>query len=197
MKSALYLVSALGMVALTAMPLAAQPGEPAHATSSAGITINARFDNLAVTPEIGNDVVFDVLADPSAPTVRLVRGANTQGTMYEWRVWCVDAQENPADIGIIESPGSYNYSVTILHADGGPGAADVGTIDLTPAGDHRSSIVAGEITGSLSAGLALVQDSNDGGGEVSLIIGQDVTGDITVPLRATCESLGIWPAIST
>lgn len=90
--------------------VAAQPSDPVCATTPRGLQICVRFENRSVGPLLGTN--FDiVLSDP--PSVTLLVGQHTDGTLHQWRIWCVDSVGNPADIASITSPGAYNYVVKL------------------------------------------------------------------------------------
>ncbi len=158
---------------------AAQPSAEV-CNSSGGPEICVRFENLATAPQLGFD--FDLSFDGSGiPSIQFLTGTDTQ-TERQWRVWCKDAQENPADINAITAVGAFDYDVRILQPDGDPGADDVGIIDLDPsAAGNFSKITSGELSGDLVTELFLQVSSGGSGGQLTLEVAGDVSGDVTAP----------------
>ncbi|MFH1111175.1 MAG: hypothetical protein V1790_18555 [Planctomycetota bacterium] len=183
----LWLFAFFGTVA----PCTGVKAGPEACGTGGGPTICVRIDNLAVAPTAGVDYVFDFNADPTGPTVRLLVGQEPSGALYAWRVWSKDAQGAPANIGSITSPGEYNYSVKIANPDEGPGAANLNSASLTPAGDHCSSIASGSrMSGNLAGNLTLQKTSGWSGGTLSLTIDGDAEGDIIVPQVSSLDISG-------
>lgn len=141
-----------------------------------GPIVCVRFENLPTTPIAGTDYSFD-FTDPSQPIVQLERGSDTQ-TQRSWRVWSKDAQGEPADIGSISALTAYNYSVLLAQPDGDPGALNVGSILLTPSGDHYSILqigtsVAGDVGGDIT-----IQSSSSASAWADLIVDGEVSGNV-------------------
>jgi hypothetical protein len=93
------------------------------------------------------------------PSVTLLTGRDPQGTLYEWRVWCKDAQSNPADIGSISGVEEFNYDVKILSDTGGPGAATVHDFILNPSGPSTWASLSGGSIDTLTGKLTLKGDT--------------------------------------
>jgi hypothetical protein len=141
-------------------------------------------DRSGATPVEDFDFRFDFVTDPANPKVTLLTG-NTG-----WVVWSQvsSSDTTAANLGAIEidpSSASENFSVTV--ANGAlPGAKDVGSMDLTAVGwTGFSSLSGGEITGNLTGDLILKKDAAGSGGELTLAVGLDVSGEISVPAIAT------------
>jgi hypothetical protein len=159
-----------------------------------GPSVCVRFDNLPTTPIEGTDYAFD-LDVPSAPSVRLLRGENSPGSLYEWRVWSKNAQGAAANLGSITSPGAYNYDVKVVSPDDLIGAANAGAITLTPPGDHYANITnigLNELTGDLT-----VQPNSAGvGGEVATFGVGSVSGRVTIH-KLIYPGMGTGPVSGT
>ncbi|TWT45565.1 hypothetical protein RAS1_19930 [Phycisphaerae bacterium RAS1] len=141
-------------------------------------------------------------ADASNPAIELRTGAN----------WIISSEQlvngqptdEPANIGsltIDPSSSAEIFSVTIAR-DGGPGAANVGTITLDAASwaGHSSIAQGSHITGDLTGPLTLKSDANGDGGELTLTIDGDLTsaGVIDVPeIRALTIGSDVHGDVST
>jgi cytoskeletal protein CcmA (bactofilin family) len=162
-------------------------------TTSSNLELCVRFDNLGYAPALLVDFSRDLTTDPDNPTVTLLRGDDGQGTTYEWRVWCEDASDDPANIGSISGTLAEDYDVKILDANGDPGAATVGEINLNPSDPSNfSRISEGRITGDLTDDLFLQEDDGTPptGGELDLQIYGNATGCITAPIVEQLYILG-------
>ena len=165
-------------VAISAESARAQPSAE-RCASGGGPTICVRFDNVGAAPQEDFDYRFDVVTDPANPSVQLLRGRHPQETLYAWRVWSKDAQEDPANIGGITSPGEYDYDVKILNPAGEPGAANVAQIDLRPAETSKySNLTDGRISGNLTGDLWLQRLATGEGGDASFTIDGNAEGNM-------------------
>ena len=175
--------------------------------SESGISLCVQFDNLPNTP--AEHTEFEVTFDGNIPSVSLKKGHDGSNTLYQWRIWCkLEGTETPADIGTISCPTTiaHDFAVTILDADGGPGARIVKGIDVEPANspdgtEHYSRILGGsisELRGDLilqgAPGGQWPPGLNDGGNVGSLTIGTIYTADpppVGPPPPTTYPSL-VW-----
>ncbi len=170
-------VTVLGLFAPMAL---AQPSSPTEVTSG-DITLSVRFDNLADPPEEGTH--FEVTFDASdVPTVNLLIGRTGGGTLMQWRVWCKDSSDDPADIAEIGAVTNFDFDVKVLDASDGDGADDLTNLILDPFdADKFSNLADGRLAGRLDGALFLQESSSGSGGELTLEIDGSVSGDITVP----------------
>ncbi len=127
---------------------------------------------------------FVTFTDPSNPVVEL-KTADLAWIVYATLV----SNGNPANIGTLAlrapTPAGEDFEVTVANGTGA-GAANVGTINLDYGGfTGFSSIKGGSISGDLTSGLTLVQDSSGAGGELTFTIDGDVSGAVNVPVLKT------------
>ncbi len=153
---------------------AARAGEPVCLSVSGSPVICVDWDE-ATGPVHPDDFEVD-FTDPASPDIELKTGSLT------WQVSSFSGL-TPADIGTITTTGSENYVVTIKGSGTNPGANNIATLNFSPAGNHYSSIGSGtKIAGDLTSDLTVVQDSNGDGGEVSIEIEGDASGNMTIPV---------------
>jgi len=103
-------------------------------------------------------------------------------TAENWTVYAeLVSNGNLANLGDVTTPDSNDYSVKISRS-GGAGAATIGSIVLTPGGDHYAQILSGSsMTGNLTGDLIVQADSSDNGGTANgFYIGGNVTGNVTL-----------------
>jgi hypothetical protein len=176
----------IAVILAAASPSAvAQPSDSVCGTTSTGKQLCVRFDNLPTTPQPDVDFSFDLGADPENPRLELLRGRNTQGTIMEWRVWCKDSQNNPANIGEIKALADYDFDVKVLDPNGSDGVANLALVNLDPSGaDKYANLTDARIAGDLTGNVAVQRSSGGAGGEVSLLVGGDVAegASITIPV---------------
>lgn len=80
---------------------------PPQCDSGGGPTVCVQFDNVSEEPAENVHYVFN-FANPATPNVTLLQGRNPQGTLYNWRVWSMDA--TAADgVGDIGKSGTATY----------------------------------------------------------------------------------------
>lgn len=131
-------------------------------------------------------VDYDCPGCEDAPAAVLLEGSLT------WELWSeVIATGTPANIGTVTTTDADNYTVKLANGLT-PGTADVGSINLVPAGDHYSSLASGSlISGSVNAvnyGIRVERDSLNNGGVLDITIQGDLSGTVkawTVPVGAT------------
>ena len=165
----------------------AYAGPPNCGTTSTGLELCVRFDNLEYAPALDQDFTRDLTTDPDNPSVEFLLGDDGEGTTYEWRVWCETAARAPANIGSVSGSGAEDYDVKILDDDEwpGPGAANVGQINLNPSNPSNfSRISQGWINGNLTGDLLLQEDDGTPatGGELDLWIQGNAAASITAPI---------------
>jgi hypothetical protein len=116
-------------------------------------------------------------SDALNPDIELAEGDPT------WTVWSeLLSNGDPANIGSLTTTDSENYGVKIAKGSG-PGAANLATANLTPAGGHHSSLASGSrISGDLTGSLTVVRDSGGSGGAANLAVDGNVSGNLTIPV---------------
>jgi len=131
---------------------------------------------LPGTPQQPNDYEVDY-SDSNFPDIELKTGDTT------WNVWSRDSVTGAvSDIGDITAFGEADYGLILADLDGDPGARDVLSIVLTPAGAHDSGIAAyylpipSRITGDLVGELTLSDAGSIDGAYCELTVGGDVSG---------------------
>lgn len=149
--SKMWMITAILLATMEAGPAFA--GVKACGTTSTDITLCVLWDNFGGTPLEGTHFDFDLLSDPDNPSVHLSLG-NLSTLVLEWFVWSKDAAGDEANIGEITGLLAQDYDVTILDdqtPDPGPGAANVGGINLDPSDPSNYSLINdGHITGNLT-----------------------------------------------
>ena len=124
-------------------------------------------------------------ASENAPDVEFIFG--DAGPAAGWRVWAleacpVNAPCPPLALGAVTvNPlTADDFDVTIAQPNGQPGATNVASISLVPAGDNFSSLTsASRISGDLNGALKVQKDLAGNGGDVQLRVETDVNGPIT------------------
>ncbi len=128
-------------------------------------------------PVLDVNFTVDYETDPANPSVTLLTGS------LSWNVRS-DDNGNPGNIGnltIDPSQPADNFGVKIANGEN-PGAADVESIvlkDADPGWTGYSSLTGGQITGTLTGDLTVVQDASSTGGRLTFSIGQHAKGTIT------------------
>lgn len=141
-------------------------------------------------PFINDDFIVD-FTDPANPDVSLIKGS-----LY-WQVRSrvgPPPNDTPGNIGDITlNPGlPFGDFAVKIAGPTGPGAVDVGSINLVPAGDHYSSLASGSlVSGSVNSaiyGIRVERDSLNNGGVLDITVQGDLSGAVkawTVPAGAT------------
>lgn len=119
---------------------------------------------------------IDYQANPAAPDVELITGA-------QWRVYARDASDpsQPGDMGAITATQPQDYVVSFARPDGSPGAKNVESVYLWPAGSHYSRILDGShISGDLVGDLRVKPLNNVFYGSIEgLTVNGNVDGNIS------------------
>ncbi len=113
--------------------------------------ICVRFDNREDPPVEFTHFEF-VMGNRDKPGVLLIKG--TEFGQLEWRIWCWDDNEDPADISSITAFEQDDFAIRILNPAGAAGADDIEEIILDPLGTSNfSKILDGTMTGNFGKPL--------------------------------------------
>ncbi len=132
-------------------------------------------------PEPNVDFVVDVQTDPQNPAIELKTG-DLGWVVYAEKI----SDSSPANIGALTiNPNTSTQNYVVKLAKGtGPGAANVGTINLNAASwsGHSSLADGSHIAGDLTGNLTVVR-SGTSGGEANLVVGTIAAeSTVTVPV---------------